>query len=247
MPFTPEFEAEVVRLRDLLAELERINAAKPASETPMVAVAAAAAGGAETPVSIPKHAKRVFADLTPNQQRFVAAIIGIVKSHDGINMAELTNTKCGIPFPKDDFPNMKLIQVIMAYTHLIREGDNIFLPAVKTDTKPSKPTTKPQKVVKTKTLKTVEDFNNDFAKAIEAVRADEHGDWADNVPADAPLEVSIEDVLKKLCDWAQCEIDSMDPLAHYEIDSMDPCASLEVGRFLINTKTGMVSIIPKDE
>lgn len=240
MSVTPEFAAIADDIRRILAELKRINTAETvseaASETPLVAVAAAAAaaaGGAETPVSIPKHAKPNFAGLTPNQQRFVAGIIGIVETHNGINMAELTNTHCGIPFPKDDFPNMKLIRVITAYTHLIREGDNIFLPVVKTATKPTKPATKPKKVVKT--LKSVKEFNNDFANAIEAVREEEYSDWADNVPDNAPLEVLIKDVLDKMGDLAQ-----------YEIDSMDPCASLETGRFLIDAESGMVSIMPAD-
>lgn len=233
-------------LKSLLALLEEKRREQAsATSAPVVEESehAAAAAAATAPVEIPEYAKPNFAKLTPNQQHFVLAVINKVRKNDGINIAEITNqNKSGIPFPKEDFPDkenpgqfMKFSQVISTYTTLIRGGvndHNIFLP----EEKPAKKVTvQKAKKATVRTLKTVVEFNNDFAKAIEAVREDKYGEgWTNIVPADAPLEVSIADVLDQFIDLTQYAID----------DESNPCASLNESRFLINE--GMVSIIPAD-
>ena len=234
-----KLQADLDNLRELLARLkeQRRQEASSASVVKTNNYAAAAAAAAASPVvetvasvttvAIPKYAKPIFGDLNNTQQRFVRTVIKMVCNNDGINMANITNPALGgIPFPKEHFSNMKLWDTIRIYTNLVREGENIYLPS-------EKPVKSGKKVP---ILKTVAEFNNDFAKAIQAVREEEYGvGWSDEIPLDAPMDVSIEDVLNEFADLTQ-----------YAIDETDPCASLDKTRFLIVEETGMVSIIPID-
>lgn len=198
------------------------------SNVAIVSASATAFPIMETKITIPKYGSSKFVELNTNQQEFVLAVINIVRKNDGINMANITNpTFDGIPFPKDDFPKkIKLGDVIHDYTTLVRNGDNIYLPREKHNVKKTH----------VKTLKSVAEFNNDFAKAINEVREEKYGEgWNNIIPQDAPLEVSIEEVLNELVDLDQ-----------YEINENDPCQSLNKSRFLIDKKIGTVSIIPID-
>lgn len=223
------------RADDLLAKMDALMArlSSPVVKAPVepirpIAVASAAAGPVVETTSdvIPKYASPQFAELTQKQQHFVRKVLNMVIKENGINMAEITNPmNDGIPFPKEDFPGKKFGDVIRIYTTLVKEGDNLFTPPEKLS--------KGAKKATVWTLKSIEEFNEDFAKAIEEVRANTSTEcWADEPPS----EVLIQDVLDEFADLTQ-----------YEIDETDPCASLNRSRFLIDETTGMVSIIPEDE
>ena len=230
-----KLQAEIDRLQELLARLKEQHQQKPYAAIvsapiveliqPVAAIAAAPVVEIAASVAIPKYANPNFLNLNSMQRRFVCAVIEKVRRNKGINMANITNpTFGGIPFPKDDFPTIKLWDVICTYTTLVREEDNIYFPEEKS--------MKSAKKIITKTLKNVVEFNNDFAKAIEEVRDNtEMHNWADEPSS----EVLIQDVLNLFVDLTQ-----------YEIDDNDPCASLDRSRFLINDETDKVSIIPID-
>jgi hypothetical protein len=235
-----KLQSDIHHLQELLARLKKqrqeqasaaVVASVPIVETiqPVAATAATPVVEIAASVAIPKYAKPEFANLTPKQRRFVCSVIDKVRKNDGINMANITNpTFGGIPFPKSDFPTFKLWDVIRTYTTLVREEDNIYLPEEKS--------MKSAKKIITKTLKSIVEFNNDFAKAINEVREENYGEgWGSIIPEDAPMEVSINEVLNEFVDLTQ-----------YEIDENDPCASLNRSRFLIDDETGKVSIIPID-
>ena len=234
-----KLQSDIDNLKQLLARLKEQRQQKPYAaivSAPVVEVIQPVAATAAVPVVeiaasvvIPKYANPNFSDLNSIQRSFVCSVIDKVRKNDGINMANITNpTFGGIPFPKENFPTLKLWDVIRTYTIFVRQEDNIYLP----EEKPMKSAKK----IFAKTLKTIAEFNNDFAKAIKEVREENYGEgWGSIIPEDAPMEVSIEEVLNEFVDLTQ-----------YEIDENDPCASLNRSRFLIDDETGKVSIIPID-
>ena len=235
LTFNQRADSLLVRMNALKARLQ--EASSPVVKAPVVepirptaptaaAVAAAAAPVAEiTADAIPKYASPQFAELTQKQQRFVRKVINMVSNENGINMAEITNPlNDGIPFPKEDFPGKKFGDVIRIYTILVKEGDNLFIPPEKSSKSSKKASVK-------KTLKSVEEFKNDFAEAISAIldKRPAPQNWGDD-----SNEVEIHEVLIEL-----------GHLAQYDINESDPCASLALDdRFLINDRTGKVSLNP---